>query len=196
MLPSEHSMELSTHSHYSTCNKLPTNSAAGHSTVEPAGIIRKSASRDFVPNEILTLRGGKGVVVRWKRKDAVEVAEVSDGAKKATDLYPKGAGHHHQNHLIVSNKNGAGSRDFLKASRGLNFSRAIRSTYTGKSIESKKKVIRMLFVLVMEFFVCWAPLYVMHTWWLFNPKAVYELLSPLGVTLIQQIGRASCRERV
>ncbi|KAL1373745.1 hypothetical protein pipiens_005099, partial [Culex pipiens pipiens] len=44
------------------------------------------------------------------------------------------------------------------------FSRqAIRSTYMDKSIEAKKKVIRMLFVIIVEFFVCWAPLHILNT---------------------------------
>lgn len=40
----------------------------------------------------------------------------------------------------------------------------VRSTYTDKTIWAKKKVIRMLFVIVFEFFLCWAPLYVINTW--------------------------------
>ena len=40
----------------------------------------------------------------------------------------------------------------------------VRSTYTDKSVWAKKKVIRMLFVIVFEFFLCWAPLYVINTW--------------------------------
>lgn len=42
----------------------------------------------------------------------------------------------------------------------------VRSTYTDKSVWAKKKVIRMLFVIVFEFFLCWAPLYVVNTWYL------------------------------
>lgn len=41
----------------------------------------------------------------------------------------------------------------------------VRSTYTDKSVWAKKKVIRMLFVIVFEFFLCWAPLYVVNTWY-------------------------------
>ncbi|XP_062539350.1 uncharacterized protein LOC134207625 isoform X2 [Armigeres subalbatus] len=40
---------------------------------------------------------------------------------------------------------------------------AIRSNYMDKSIEAKKKVIRMLFVIILEFFVCWAPLHILNT---------------------------------
>uniref|UniRef100_A0A182W4X0 G-protein coupled receptors family 1 profile domain-containing protein n=1 Tax=Anopheles minimus TaxID=112268 RepID=A0A182W4X0_9DIPT len=52
----------------------------------------------------------------------------------------------------------------LKPDPGYQFSRhAIRSTYMDKSIEAKKKVIRMLFVIIVEFFVCWAPLHILNT---------------------------------
>ena len=48
----------------------------------------------------------------------------------------------------------------------------VRSTYTDKSVWAKKKVIRMLFVIVFEFFLCWAPLYVVNTWY---EKCIYIL---------------------
>ncbi|RZF38513.1 hypothetical protein LSTR_LSTR006108 [Laodelphax striatellus] len=51
------------------------------------------------------------------------------------------------------------------------FSRhAIRSNYMDKSIEAKKKVIRMLFVVVGEFFICWTPIHILNTVYLFNPE--------------------------
>lgn len=39
----------------------------------------------------------------------------------------------------------------------------------------------MLFVVVLEFFICWTPLYVVNTLALFNPGLVYNTL---GVTTI------------
>jgi hypothetical protein len=179
-----------------------------------AGGLRISSSRDGVSNEILTLRGGKGVVVRWKRKDAVEIAESSSNPNnKAGGVGGGGVGVSvvldqltTPNHLSLNKKsnnqlrragasrikrNGGKQSPGIPGGRGLKFSRAIRSTYTGKSIESKKKVIRMLFVLVAEFFLCWTPLYVMHTWYLFSPDAVYNTLSPLGISLVQLLAYIS-----
>ncbi|RVE43072.1 hypothetical protein evm_012279 [Chilo suppressalis] len=45
----------------------------------------------------------------------------------------------------------------------LEFRHVIRSTHIDKSIEAKRKVIRMLFVIILEFFVCWTPLHVINT---------------------------------
>ncbi|KAJ8724791.1 hypothetical protein PYW07_015749 [Mythimna separata] len=45
----------------------------------------------------------------------------------------------------------------------LEFRHVVRSTHIDKSIEAKRKVIRMLFVIIMEFFVCWTPLHVINT---------------------------------
>ncbi|KAG8307118.1 hypothetical protein J6590_031516 [Homalodisca vitripennis] len=72
------------------------------------------------------------------------------------------------------------------------FSRhAIRSNYMDKSIEAKKKVIRMLFVVVAEFFVCWAPLHVLNTWYLFYPDIVYKYVGSTGVSLVQLLAYVS-----
>ncbi|KOC64029.1 Cholecystokinin receptor type A [Habropoda laboriosa] len=67
----------------------------------------------------------------------------------------------------------------------------IRSNYMGKSIEAKKKVIRMLFVIVLEFFVCWAPLHVINTWYLFAPELVYSMIGSTGISLIQLLAYIS-----
>ncbi|KAL4704092.1 hypothetical protein ACJJTC_016350, partial [Scirpophaga incertulas] len=45
----------------------------------------------------------------------------------------------------------------------MEFRHVIRSTHIDKSIEAKRKVIRMLFVIILEFFVCWTPLHVINT---------------------------------
>ncbi|XP_043264043.1 cholecystokinin receptor-like, partial [Colletes gigas] len=68
---------------------------------------------------------------------------------------------------------------------------AIRSNYVGKSIEAKKKVIRMLFVIVLEFFICWAPLHVINTWYLFAPKLVYSVVGSTGIILVQLLAYVS-----
>ncbi|XP_033610040.1 cholecystokinin receptor type A isoform X3 [Cryptotermes secundus] len=68
---------------------------------------------------------------------------------------------------------------------------AIRSNYMDKSIDAKKKVIRMLFVVVAEFFVCWAPLHVLNTWYTFNPEAVYRTVGSTGVSLVQLLAYIS-----
>ena len=40
----------------------------------------------------------------------------------------------------------------------------IRQNNTERSLQAKKRVIRMLFMIVLEFFLCWTPAYVMQTW--------------------------------
>lgn len=51
--------------------------------------------------------------------------------------------------------------------------RNYRSTPERK-LQSKKRVIKMLFVIVLEFFICWTPLYVINTITLFDQRFVYE----------------------
>uniref|UniRef100_T1J5H3 G-protein coupled receptors family 1 profile domain-containing protein n=1 Tax=Strigamia maritima TaxID=126957 RepID=T1J5H3_STRMM len=54
--------------------------------------------------------------------------------------------------------------------------RPLRSTNFDKSLAAKKRVIAMLFVVVLEFFICWAPLYIVNTMIVFksypNPSAM------------------------
>uniref|UniRef100_A0A182PI31 G-protein coupled receptors family 1 profile domain-containing protein n=1 Tax=Anopheles epiroticus TaxID=199890 RepID=A0A182PI31_9DIPT len=74
----------------------------------------------------------------------------------------------------------------LKQDASYQFSRhAIRSTYMDKSIEAKKKVIRMLFVIIVEFFVCWAPLHILNTVYLYSPTFVYQYVNSSGIALVQ-----------
>ena len=49
----------------------------------------------------------------------------------------------------------------------------------------------MLFVIVAEFFVCWAPLHVLNTWYTFNPDAVYRTVGSTGVSLVQLLAYIS-----
>lgn len=104
----------------------------------------------------MTLRGGKGVVVRWKRKDAIEIVDAAEEQQKKQQKH-KNNYLLHPNHTTTHNhQHNHNHMHTYKPQPQIVpriHSRAIRSTYTGKSIESKKKVIRMLFVLVMEFFV-------------------------------------------
>ncbi|XP_023216813.1 gastrin/cholecystokinin type B receptor-like [Centruroides sculpturatus] len=61
-----------------------------------------------------------------------------------------------------------------------------------KNQEAKKRVVKMLFVVVVEFFICWTPLYIMHTWSLFDPKTVYSSIGFVGVSIIHLLSFCSC----
>lgn len=49
----------------------------------------------------------------------------------------------------------------------------------------------MLFAVVAEFFVCWAPLHVLNTWYLFYPNVVYEYVGSTGISLVQLLAYIS-----
>jgi len=67
----------------------------------------------------------------------------------------------------------------------------VRQTYTDKSIWAKKKIIRMLFVIVLEFFVCWTPLYVINTWYAFDAVSLYTEIGSTEIALIQLLAYLS-----
>lgn len=61
-----------------------------------------------------------------------------------------------------------------------------------KNQEAKKRVVRMLFVVVIEFFICWTPLYIMNTWYLFDAKTIYSSLGYVGISIIHLLSYCSC----
>ena len=175
---------MSSHSHYSLCRVSATGNGNGE-----CATVRISSTRDGIPNEVMTFRSRKGIVVRWKRKTTVDgtttaTAEgnsvLRNGAKSVSDQIP--LQQPPQQPPPPHFPRTTSTRPTITHINPVpKFSRAIRSTYTGKSIESKKKVIRMLFVLVLEFFLAWTPLYVMNTWYLFNPEAVYHRIGNISL---------------
>lgn len=56
---------------------------------------------------------------------------------------------------------------------------------------NKKRVIKMLFVVVLEFFICWTPLYVINTMTLFDHKIVYQNLGYTAISFFQLLAYSS-----
>ena len=67
----------------------------------------------------------------------------------------------------------------------------LRQSNTERSLQAKKRVIRMLFVVVMEFFVCWTPMYVMQTWRLFDHEGATHSVTPLSMNMIHLLSYVS-----
>ncbi|XP_076042472.1 uncharacterized protein LOC143026264 isoform X2 [Oratosquilla oratoria] len=60
----------------------------------------------------------------------------------------------------------------------------LRSTHLEKSIAAKKHVVRMLFVVVLLFFVCWTPIFIVNILYLFIPEKVYTSLGSFGISFL------------
>ena len=58
----------------------------------------------------------------------------------------------------------------------------LRHSNAERSLASKRRVIKMLFVVVLEFFVCWTPVYVINTASLYDFRAVYRALGSAGIS--------------
>ena len=67
----------------------------------------------------------------------------------------------------------------------------IRHSNPRKIRENKIRVIRMLFVVVLEFFLCWAPVYIIQTWMIFDFETAYEYVTPLTKTLFHLLSYVS-----
>ncbi|CAG7719695.1 unnamed protein product [Allacma fusca] len=70
---------------------------------------------------------------------------------------------------------------------GGGYPQLLRRSNAAVSLNRKKRVIQMLGVVVAEFFICWTPIFVMNTCYLFWPKELYTLIGPLGVAIIQLV---------
>ncbi|XP_071524971.1 cholecystokinin receptor type A-like isoform X3 [Panulirus ornatus] len=67
----------------------------------------------------------------------------------------------------------------------------LRSTHLEKSIEAKRHVIKMLFVVVLEFFICWTPIFVVNIMCLYVPEQVYRALGSVGISFMHLLSYAS-----
>ncbi|KAH8416761.1 hypothetical protein KR222_003283 [Zaprionus bogoriensis] len=68
---------------------------------------------------------------------------------------------------------------------------ALRRSNEAKTLESKKRVVKMLFVLVLEFFICWTPLYVINTLSMFIGQALYEYIDYTSISFLQLLAYSS-----
>ncbi|GBL82551.1 Cholecystokinin receptor [Araneus ventricosus] len=68
---------------------------------------------------------------------------------------------------------------------------AIRKNNSERGIIQKKRIIQMLFVVVMEFFICWSPLYAINTISLFDPNIVYTNIGYNGISFFQLLAYTS-----
>ncbi|XP_053950422.1 uncharacterized protein LOC128858295 isoform X2 [Anastrepha ludens] len=67
----------------------------------------------------------------------------------------------------------------------------LRRSNETKNLESKKRVVKMLFVLVLEFFICWTPLYVINTVAMFIGPAIYEYIDYTSICFFQLLAYSS-----
>lgn len=61
---------------------------------------------------------------------------------------------------------------------------SLRHSNLHHCVASRRRVIRMLFVIVMEYFVCWTPLYICSTWKIIHYISIHERVSNLAWSLM------------
>lgn len=67
----------------------------------------------------------------------------------------------------------------------------LRRTNAERSLLNKKRVIKMLLAVVLEFFICWTPLYTINTIALFDPSIVYDNLGYTAISFFQLLAYTS-----
>ncbi|KAL4226313.1 hypothetical protein ACF0H5_014296 [Mactra antiquata] len=68
---------------------------------------------------------------------------------------------------------------------GVNASLLSKGAYhAARDLSNRKRVIRMLVVVVLQYFICWTPIYVLNTWQAFDFRAVLRYFSPTVKSLV------------
>lgn len=67
----------------------------------------------------------------------------------------------------------------------------LRRTNAERSLLNKKRVIKMLFAVVLEFFICWTPLYIINTIVLFEQSIIYNNLGYTAISFFQLLAYTS-----
>ncbi|GCC16587.1 hypothetical protein chiPu_0021898 [Chiloscyllium punctatum] len=66
-----------------------------------------------------------------------------------------------------------------------------RSNASGSKLVAKKRVIRMLIVIVVMFFICWMPIYTVNTWRAFDNQNAIRRLSGAPISFIHLLSYTS-----
>lgn len=67
----------------------------------------------------------------------------------------------------------------------------IRHSNPERSRAAKIRVIRMLFAVVVEYFICWTPLYAVQTWKSFHSHSLMQHFSNLTLSLVFMLAYVS-----
>lgn len=67
----------------------------------------------------------------------------------------------------------------------------MRQSNIEKNVAAKKRVIKMLCVVVLEYFICWTPLFFTQTWKAFDQRGLLARISPVGVYFIHLLSYVS-----
>nr|AUR34029.1 cholecystokinin receptor type A [Octopus vulgaris] len=87
------------------------------------------------------------------------------------------------------------NRTHHSTSRSVSFqtteSLSIQQVQHERSLQNKKRVIKMLFVVVLEFFICWTPLFTIMTWEYLDRRTLSRHLSGMAKSYIQLLAYTS-----
>ncbi|XP_067841636.1 cholecystokinin receptor-like [Heptranchias perlo] len=93
-------------------------------------------------------------------------------------------------YLQVSKRRNTMEMSTLTPSASAKLDRA-RSNASESKLVAKKRVIRMLIVIVVMFFVCWMPIYTVNTWRAFDNMAATRRLSGAPISFIHLLSYTS-----
>ncbi|GFN84987.1 LOW QUALITY PROTEIN: cholecystokinin receptor type a [Plakobranchus ocellatus] len=109
----------------------------------------------------------------FKRSGSSESSSMVNTVNTSSS-YNKHLNHHHAN----NHHNSTGSSNSHMAQS------LIHPAYTARVLQNKKRVVKMLCVVVLEYFVCWTPLFLLNSWTVLDYLSARAHFTPLLKTAI------------
>ncbi|CAG0893006.1 unnamed protein product, partial [Cyprideis torosa] len=69
---------------------------------------------------------------------------------------------------------------------------SLRQSNPEKGLKNRKRVVKMLFAVVICFFICWTPLHAINTWVLIDKDSLYDSLGNTGILGLYSLAYVSC----
>lgn len=120
----------------------------------------------------------------------MEVYLNADGAPSTRCSSSSGCHGHISSNVVARTRSGSDNQK-PKPRRSIFNGTTLRRSNVEKNLLSKKRVIQMLFVVVLEFFICWTPLYIINTITLFDHTVVYNFLGYQAISFFHLLAYSS-----
>ncbi|VEN49281.1 unnamed protein product, partial [Callosobruchus maculatus] len=147
-----------------------------------------------VTYSMITKKLCKGMrVERQGENDAVNMYVNQQGRTSTRRSTPRSftCDHYRHSSRLRLHHNGSSDSNSPPSTKRERATPLLRRSNAERSLNNKRRVVKMLLAVVLEFFVCWTPLYVINTLALFNPQIVYSTVGYSGVGFFQLLAYTS-----
>jgi hypothetical protein len=138
--------------------------------------VQQASTLSFSSLLIAERQQKNGVSANYSSHNGVSLNMESTGGRRAGPVSLSTVNNHNNND--DNNESVCSSAFSSRPKCRFDAQRAMRQTNSEKSRAAKKRVIKMLFMIVIEFFVFWTPTYVIYTWVIFDRQSAHKHIAP------------------